>query len=67
MPTAHDLLRFLKKQGYRKMRQTGSHLIMEHAERRTLVIPVHRGDFPTGLFRRILKDAGFTIELFRQS
>jgi len=25
-----------------------------------LVIPVHRGDIPRGLFLRILKDAGFS-------
>ncbi len=64
MPTARALLSFLLRHGYRKVRQTGSHLILEHPERRTLVVPVHRGDLPKGLFLRILKDAGFTLEEF---
>jgi hypothetical protein len=34
---------------------------------KTLVVPVHRGkDLPKGLFLRILKDAGFTLEDFRK-
>ena len=66
MPKARELLRFLFRHGYRQVRQTGSHLILVHPERRTLVIPVHRGDFPKGLFLRILKDAGFTLEEFRK-
>ena len=65
MPSARDLLRFLRRHGYRKARQTGSHLIIEHAHRRTLVLPIHRGDLPKGLFLRILKDAGFTPDDFR--
>jgi predicted RNA binding protein YcfA (HicA-like mRNA interferase family) len=67
MPTARELLRFLMRNGYRKVRQTGSHLILEHAARRSLAVPVHRGDLPKGLFLRILKDAGFTPEEFRRS
>ncbi len=65
MPTARDLVRFLRRQGYRQVRQAGSHLILEHSSRRMQVIPVHRGDLPKGLFVRILKDAGFTLEDFR--
>jgi len=30
-----------------------------------IVVPVHRGkDLPKGIFLRILKDAGFTLEEF---
>lgn len=65
MATARDLWRFLRRQGYRKARQTGSHLILEHPHRPTLVIPIHRGDLPKGLLLRILKDAGFTLDDFR--
>jgi predicted RNA binding protein YcfA (HicA-like mRNA interferase family) len=50
MPTARELLRFLRHHGYREVRQSGSHLILEHAEKPLLVIPVHRGkDLPRGL------------------
>ncbi len=64
MPTAQELLRFLRKNGYREKRQSGSHLILVHPERRMLVIPIHRGDLPRGLFLRILKDAGFSEQQF---
>jgi len=66
MPKARELLRFLKKQGFREIRQAGSHLILEHEERGLLVLPVHTGDVPKGLFLRILKDAGFSLEDFRR-
>jgi predicted RNA binding protein YcfA (HicA-like mRNA interferase family) len=66
MPTARELLRFLQKQGYRKVRQTGSHLILKHPSRPMLVVPVHRGEFPKGLLVRILKDGGFTLQDFRR-
>ena len=64
MPTAAQLLRFLRKQGYAQKRQKGSHLILEHPSRRMLVVPVHKGDIPRGLFLRILKDAGFSEDEF---
>jgi predicted RNA binding protein YcfA (HicA-like mRNA interferase family) len=66
MPKAAELLRFLQRQGYRKTRQTGSHLILEHSERALLIVPVHRRDLPKGLFLTILKDAGFSLEEFRR-
>ena len=67
MATARELLTFLLRRGYIESRQTGSHLILKHPDRKTVVIPVHRGkDLPKGLFLRILKDAGFTAEDFRQ-
>jgi len=66
MPAARELLRFLQRKGYRKIRQTGSHWILEHDERPLLVVPFHRGDLPKGLFLRILKDAGFTVEDYRE-
>lgn len=66
MPNARELLSFLQRKGYTEARQTGSHLILKHPQKKTLVIPVHRGkDLPKGLFLRILKDAGFTLEEFR--
>ena len=64
MPKAKELLRFLTSHGYRRVRQTGSHLILSHPERSLLVIPIHARDLPKGLFLKILKDAGFTQEDF---
>ncbi|MHB8503352.1 MAG: type II toxin-antitoxin system HicA family toxin [Candidatus Acidiferrales bacterium] len=66
MPTARELVRFLCANGYVETRQAGSHLILKHPGRKTLAVPVHRGkDLPKGLFLRILKDGGFTLEEFR--
>ena len=64
MPTARELLRFLKKQGYEDVRQKGSHRILSHPVRRLLSVPIHSGDLPRGLFLRILKDAAFSEEDF---
>jgi predicted RNA binding protein YcfA (HicA-like mRNA interferase family) len=67
MATTRELLSFLLRNGYVEDRQTGSHLILKHPERKTVVVPVHRGkDLPKGLFLRILKDSGYTIEDFRE-
>jgi predicted RNA binding protein YcfA (HicA-like mRNA interferase family) len=65
MPTAAEFLRFLTKRGDRRIRQSSSHLILEHATRQMLVVQGHRGDIPKGLFHKILKDAGFSLEEFR--
>ena len=64
MPTAKELLRFLTSQGYRRVRQTGSHLILSHPDRALLVVHMHVHDLPKGLFLKILKDAGFTRKDF---
>ena len=66
MTTVRKLLRFLERHGYRQVRQAGSHTILEHPLRKTLVIPRHGGELPKGLFLRILKDAGFTLADFRR-
>lgn len=67
MPNAREIVGFLCANGYAEARQAGSHLILKHPERKTLTVPVHRGkDLPKGLFLRILKDAGFTLEQFRE-
>jgi len=64
MPTAKDLLRFLRRQGYQEIRQKGSHRILTHPFRPMLSVPIHSGDVPRGLFLRILKDAGLSEEDF---
>jgi len=64
MPTARELLRFLRKNGYEEARQIGSHRILTHSVRSMLCVPIHSGDVPRGLFLRILKDAGFSEEDF---
>jgi predicted RNA binding protein YcfA (HicA-like mRNA interferase family) len=68
VPTARDVTRFLRRKGFVEKRQRGSHLVLQHPKTgyRTIV-PMHPGDLPTGLFRRILRDAGYTIEDYRRA
>lgn len=67
MPTAREVISFLKRKGVVLKRQSGSHAVMKHPEKKIrVVIPVHSGDLPKGLFHRILKDAGYTLEDFRK-
>ena len=65
MPTAKEVVAFLKGKGFIEKRQRGSHLILQNPETgyRT-VIPMHPGDLPKGLFLRILKDAGYNLDDF---
>jgi predicted RNA binding protein YcfA (HicA-like mRNA interferase family) len=66
VPTAREIVRFLKRRGFEESRQRGAHLILRNPRTgyRT-VIPMHPGDLPTGLFLKILKDAGFTLQDYR--
>jgi predicted RNA binding protein YcfA (HicA-like mRNA interferase family) len=64
MPTAQELLRFLRKLGYEEKRQKGSHRILTHPVRPMLVVPIHPGDLPRGLFLRVLKESGSSEQDF---
>ena len=66
--TSKELVRFLKKNGFKEDRQKGSHLTLRHPERNiTVTIPVHTGcDIGRGLAKRILTDAGFSVEDYLQ-
>ena len=63
MPSAKELAAFLRGKGFIEKRQRGSHLVLQHPETRyRTVVPMHPGDLPKGLFLRILKDAGFSLD-----
>ena len=55
-----ELVRLLKKDGWFVVRQTGSHMIMEHpAKKGQIVCPYHGShEVGKGLERKIKKDAG---------
>ena len=61
------VVRALKKAGFVVVRVKGSHHIMAHPDdptRRT-VVPVHAGqDIKRGLMRKIIDDAGMTVDEF---
>jgi predicted RNA binding protein YcfA (HicA-like mRNA interferase family) len=67
MPTAREVVRFLKRKGFVEKRQKGSHLLLQNPRTRYRTsVPMHPGYLPTGLLVKILKDAGFTLADFRQ-
>ena len=55
--TGKAMIKLLKKNGWSKIRQEGSHHIMMR-ENKIIVVPVHGNkDLRTGLEQKILKDA----------
>lgn len=66
MLKAPQLLSALSKHGFIAVRQSGSHVIVEHPDGRRTVVPFHKGrDLPRGLLASILRDTNLTInELF---
>ena len=57
--TPKQMVKFLKENGFRKVRHEGSHLTMrnEETEKQT-VVPMHNKDLSRGTEQAILKQAG---------
>ena len=66
--TAIELIKILKKIGFKFIRQKGSHMFFKHINGRTTVIPNHSGEeIGTGLLNKIIKkDIQFTHEEFEK-
>jgi predicted RNA binding protein YcfA (HicA-like mRNA interferase family) len=65
--SAEKLIKVLEKEGFKVIRQKGSHIIMINANRNRIVIPMHSGkDIKPGLVRAILKEAGVSREKFQK-
>jgi predicted RNA binding protein YcfA (HicA-like mRNA interferase family) len=65
---ADEVIRVLKKVGFEVTRIKGSHHVMRHRDdpSRSTVVPVHTGkDIKRGLLRKIISDAGLTIDEFK--
>lgn len=64
---ATRLIKILSKQGFVKIRQSGSHARLEHADGRKTSIPVHSGEnVRIGLLRKILRDANISRDEFEK-
>jgi predicted RNA binding protein YcfA (HicA-like mRNA interferase family) len=63
-----DVLRALQRAGFFIHHQTGRHARLLHSTRSDLrvTIPIHPGDLPPSLLKRILKQADITEENFRK-
>jgi predicted RNA binding protein YcfA (HicA-like mRNA interferase family) len=63
---AKDIVRALEHAGFEFERQKGSHVTLrDPATALTTVVPMHSGDFPRWLLKRIIKEAGLSEEQFR--
>ena len=65
---AKQVVRALKRIGFAKWRQRGSHLTMYRAKDHcALTVPMHLGrSVPTGTLRAIVRAAGISVEEFRE-
>ena len=62
-----ELVRALKKAGFKETDQTGSHIILVDELRDIQTsVPMHPGDIGRGLLKKILKQAGLTEGQFRK-
>jgi len=65
--TARDFQRVATTLGFVKRRQTGSHERWNHADGRTVTIPLHGGkSIGPPLFFKILRQLGVTLEDFER-
>jgi len=65
MLKARDIMRALRIFGFSPVRQSGSHVCLQHADGRTTLVPKHGGeDIGRGLLRQILREAEITPEEF---
>ena len=61
------LIKILKKLGFAKIRQEGSHIFFKQSDGRTTVVPNHPGkDIGRGLMRAILTDLKLTPAEFQK-
>ena len=65
--SARELIKVLQKIGFKKIRQEGSHVFLQHPDGRTTVVPVHKGEtIDKGLLRAILNDIKITPDELNQ-
>jgi predicted RNA binding protein YcfA (HicA-like mRNA interferase family) len=63
---AREVIAALRRAGFTVDHQTGSHAILyKPGHPNPVTVPMHSGDVKSGTLRRIVKDAGLTIDDFR--
>ncbi len=64
--SAREALRAFEKAGYRRVRQSGSHVVMQKTvghSTNTLVVPNHP-ELAKGTLRAVIRKSGMTVEEF---
>lgn len=61
------LIKALRRLGFEKIRQEGSHIFFKHPDGRVTVVPFHQGrDVGRGLLRSILDDIRLSPQEFQK-
>lgn len=61
------LIKILRRLGFEKVRQEGSHIFFKHPDGRVTVVPFHQGkDIGRGLLRSILDDIHLAPQEFQK-
>lgn len=63
--SAKEICEIIEKQGYKLLRQKGSHLIFKNAENKIVVIPNHK-ILKIGTTLQILKAIGLSKDYFKK-
>ena len=62
---ARQVVRVLEGVGFQRIRQSGSHATYRHPDGRWTMISIHpEKAIPKGTLRKIIRDAGLTVEDF---
>ena len=59
-----DVVKTLKKFGFKMKRQTGSHARLIHPDGRATTVALHSRDLPRGTLRAILRQSEISLEEF---
>ena len=63
--TGEQVIRSLRKEGFRVARRRSSHAMLKHLDGRSTVVPVHAGEIiGVGLMSKIQKDIGIDRDFF---
>ena len=63
--SAKEVCKFLEKQGFKEIRQRGSHRFYRHQDGRATVVPIHnKKDIKRGLLKGILNEIKMSREEF---
>ena len=68
-PKTSEVARKLERLGFKPLprRGKGGQRVYVHPDGRKVVLPLHSGEIPLGLFKTVLKQAGITEEEFRRA
>jgi len=69
LPTVNSrqVVKILEALGFECIRQSGSHATFRHPDGRWTIVSIHPSKtIPRGTLRKIIRDAGLTVEEFKE-